>query len=80
MDFFVLWQADIFNEKLTMNRYFYAAAEYNNFFNESIVQKLFNFKVNIFLLNGEETQVLIFPIFSMLFDVIHAFSMSICIK
>ena len=32
-------------EKFTINRYFYAEFEYKIFFDKSIVQKLFNFKV-----------------------------------
>ena len=42
----VVGYAEFFNEKFNINRYFYAESKYNNFFfDESIVQKLFNFKV-----------------------------------
>ena len=40
------------------------------FFRQSIVQKLFNFKVICSLFNTEESVILIFSIFSMLFDLI----------
>ena len=47
------------NEKLTIDRYFYAESEYNFFFDKSIVQRLFNLKVTFSLFNTEDTQTLI---------------------
>ena len=44
------------------------------FLDKSIVQKLFNLILSYFppaLFNTEEIQILIFPIFSMLFDLIY---------
>ena len=60
----------IFLMKFTIQRYFYVESEYNNFFEKSIVQKLFNIKIIFPISNTEESQILIFPIFSMLFDAI----------
>ena len=56
----------IFLMKFTIKRYFYVESEYNNFFEKSIVQKLFNIKIIIPISNTEESQILIFPIFSIL--------------
>ena len=67
--FSVWWHADFFNEKFTINGYFYAKFEYN-FFDKSILQKLCSFRVIFSVFNTEDTLILIFPIYSMLFDVI----------
>ena len=71
LNFSVWWNAEFFNDKFTMNRYCYAESEYNNllFFDKSIVQKLFYFKL-IFPIQYWRNSNFIFHIFSMLFDII----------
>ena len=62
---------EFINEKLTIDRYFYAGSEYNNiFFDKSIVQKLFSLKVIFSPFNTGETQTLIIHIFCLLFKLI----------
>ena len=70
--FCVWWHAELINEKLTINRYFYAESEYKNLFsqincsNSKVIQPQSYFS----LFNAEETQTLIISIFCMLFKLI----------
>ena len=54
---------NLFMKNEPLNRYFFKHNLYRAIFlvGKSIVQKLFNLKVNFSQLNTEETQILIFP-------------------